>query len=99
MWFPEPAPPTHPWRRLGDRGALTVHYSGATLDAQRRFSEGVQTMLQCVLTGQNLPEPFLIVDKGVLVSSSYTEGDSTTGVDELEGGGGDGEAGRKKPFK
>jgi hypothetical protein len=61
---------------------MTIHYSGATLDAQRRFSEGMAEMLECILKGEAIRETFLIVDKGVIVSSSYTEGDSTTGVEE-----------------
>ena len=84
VWWPEPAPPSHPWRQLGTKGAMTVHYSGSTLDAQRRYAAGVQEMIACWLRGEPLRETFLIVDKGVLVSRSYTEGDSTAGVEEEE---------------
>ena len=36
VWFPQPAPKDHPWRNM-PRNAMTVHYSGMTLEAQVRI--------------------------------------------------------------
>jgi len=46
VWFPQPAPRTHPWR-LMPRHAMTPHYSGTTLDAQARYAAGVKEILEC----------------------------------------------------
>lgn len=33
VWYPQPAPADRPWRTM-PRNAMTVHYSGMTLEAQ-----------------------------------------------------------------
>jgi formate dehydrogenase len=45
VWFPQPAPATHPWRNM-PRHALTPHISGTSLDAQARYAAGVKEILQ-----------------------------------------------------
>lgn len=39
VWFPEPAPPGHPWRTMPFNG-MTPHISGTTLSAQARYAAG-----------------------------------------------------------
>jgi len=78
VWFPQPAPRTHPWR-LMPRHALTPHYSGTTLDAQARYAAGVKEILEKFFSNQPIRKEFLIVDKGHLASPSYTTGDATKG--------------------
>lgn len=49
VWFPQPAPPDHPWRTMPKHG-MTPHYSGTTLDAQVGFMLGPMcgvTLLRC----------------------------------------------------
>jgi formate dehydrogenase len=56
VWFPQPAPADHPWRSFtnsyGGGNAMTPHISGANLDAQARYSEGVKNILQSYFTGK-----------------------------------------------
>jgi len=78
VWFPQPAPRTHPWR-LMPRHAMTPHYSGTTLDAQARYAAGVKEILECYFNKKPIRHEFLIVHDGKLVSRSYTEGNTTTG--------------------
>lgn len=79
VWFPQPAPAYHPWRTM-IRHAMTPHYSGTTLDAQKRYAEGVKEILGNFFSGRKQPREYLIVEDGKVVSSSYTEGDTTTGA-------------------
>lgn len=60
-WYPQPAPADHPWRTM-PRQAMTVHYSGMTVEAQERIAAGVKEMLQAYLAGEPLPEDYLLVD-------------------------------------
>jgi formate dehydrogenase len=56
VWFPQPAPKDHPWRsftnQYGGGNALTPHVSGANLDAQARYSEGVKNILTSYFSGK-----------------------------------------------
>ena len=79
VWFPQPAPADHPWRSMPNH-AMTVHYSGTTLDAQQRYAAGVKEVLDCWLSGAAIQQPYLILDKGKLVSAAYTAGDATAGA-------------------
>lgn len=45
VWYPQPAPADHPWRTM-PRNAMTVHYSGMTLEAQKRIEDGVKDILE-----------------------------------------------------
>lgn len=78
VWFPQPAPRTHPWR-LMPRHALTPHVSGTTLDAQARYAAGVKEILERHFKKQPQRKEYLIIEGGQLVSKSYTEGDTTKG--------------------
>lgn len=78
VWFPQPAPATHPWRNM-PRHALTPHISGTSLDAQARYAAGVKEILQRHFDGEKQREEYLIVEEGKLVSPSYTQGNATDG--------------------
>jgi len=78
VWFPQPAPRNHPWR-LMPRHALTPHVSGTTLDAQARYASGVKEILSNFFKNEPIRPDYLILDKGKLVSRSYTEGNTTKG--------------------
>jgi formate dehydrogenase len=70
VWYPQPAPANHPWRHMPYH-AMTPHYSGTTLEAQRRYAEGTRDCLRLFFAGRQLPEEYLIVDDGRVVSPSY----------------------------
>mgnify|MGYP001941499322 FL=1 len=36
VWYPQPAPADHPWRTM-PRNGMTIHYSGMTLESQKRI--------------------------------------------------------------
>src|SRR4051812_32034699 len=69
-WFPEPAPADHPWRSM-PRQMLTPHYSGTTLDAQRRYADDTRICLESWLTGQPLEKDHVIVSDGEIVGGAY----------------------------
>lgn len=71
VWYPQPAPPDHPWRKMPHH-ALTVHTSGTTLEAQRRYSDGIRDCLDRFFRGKPLERDFLIVEGGKVVSPSYS---------------------------
>lgn len=71
VWYPQPAPPDHPWRRMPNH-ALTIHVSGTSLEAQRRYADGIQDCIQRYLHHAPLERDFLIVDGGKVVSPSYS---------------------------
>jgi len=78
VWFPQPAPRNHIWR-LMPRHAMTPHCSGTTLDAQLRYANGVKDILNNFFNNKQQKQEYLILDKGKLVSRSYTQGNSTKG--------------------
>jgi len=71
VWYPQPAPPDHPWRRMPNQ-ALTIHVSGTSLEAQKRYSDGTRDCLTRYLAGKPLERDYLIVDGGKVVSPSYS---------------------------
>lgn len=71
VWYPQPAPADHPWRKMPNH-ALTIHVSGTTLEAQRRYADGTRDCLERFLAGRPLERDFLIVDGGKVVSPSYS---------------------------
>ena len=71
VWYPQPAPPDHPWRQM-PRHALTIHVSGTSLEAQQRYAEGIRDSLERFLAGRPLERDYLIVDGGRVVSPSYS---------------------------
>jgi len=84
VWFPQPAPQDHPWRRMPHHG-MTPHTSGTSLSAQARYAAGTREILECWLDGRPIREEYLIVDAGKLAGAgahSYSAGDATGGSDE-----------------
>ncbi len=71
VWYPQPAPPDHPWRHMPNH-AMVPHYSGTTLEAQKRYADGVKDCLVRFLAGRQLERDYLIVDNGKVVSPSYS---------------------------
>jgi len=68
VWYPQPAPGDHPWRSMRNHlkggNGMTPHYSGTTLDAQRRYAEGTQEILKRFFSGENQEPAHLIVVTG-----------------------------------
>ncbi len=71
VWYPQPAPPDHPWRHMPNH-AMVPHYSGTTLEAQKRYSDGVKDCLDRFLSGRPIERDYLIVSNGSVVSPSYS---------------------------
>lgn len=71
VWYPQPAAPDHPWRHMPNH-AMVPHYSGTTLEAQKRYSDGVKDCLVRFLAGRPIERDYLIVDGGKVVSPSYS---------------------------
>ena len=71
VWFPQPAPKDHPWRQMPNH-AMVPHYSGTTLEAQKRYADGVKNCLARYMGGRPIEQDYLIVDKGRVVSPSYS---------------------------
>ncbi|KAG7662358.1 uncharacterized protein J8A68_004129 [[Candida] subhashii] len=50
VWYPQPPPKNHPWITMrnpyGGGNAMTPHVSGTSLDAQERYSKGVENILE-----------------------------------------------------
>jgi formate dehydrogenase len=76
VWFPQPAPPDHPWRTMPHHG-MTPHISGSSLSAQARYAAGTREILECFLDGAPIRDEYLIVDGGGLAGTgahSYSAG-------------------------
>ena len=78
MWFPQPAPKEHPLRYAtnphGGGNATVPHMSGTSLDAQRRYADGVKSIMQSYLSGKEDYRPEdLIVHKGDYATKAYGE--------------------------
>lgn len=65
VWFPQPAPPDHPWRTMPRQG-MTPHISGASLSGQARYAAGTLEILQNFLDGKPIRPEYLIVAGGAL---------------------------------
>ena len=78
VWFPQPAAKDHHWRSM-PRHAMTPHYSGTTLDAQKRYADGVQEILAKFFDKKPQRKEYLIVEGGAIVSPAYTQGNATGG--------------------
>jgi formate dehydrogenase len=84
VWFPQPAPQSHPWRTMPNHG-MTPHISGSSLSAQARYAAGTREILEDFFAGTPIREEYLIVDKGQLAGAgahSYTPGNATRGLEE-----------------
>ena len=84
VWFPQPAPTSHPWRTMPNQG-MTPHTSGTTLSAQARYADGVREILECFFDGEEIREEYMIVKNGGLAgmgAHSYSSGTATDGSEE-----------------
>lgn len=68
VWFPQPAPASHPWRTMPYSG-MTPHISGTSLSAQARYAAGTLEILESYFGGAAIREEYLIVDAGVLAGT------------------------------
>jgi formate dehydrogenase len=76
VWYPQPAPPDHPWRMMPWHG-MTPHISGSSLSAQARYAAGTREILECFFEGRPIRETYLIVQGGKLAGAgahAYTVG-------------------------
>ena len=76
VWFPQPAPPDHPWRTMPHEG-MTPHVSGTSLSAQSRYAAGMREILESWFAGRPIRDEYLIVDGGGLAGTgahSYSAG-------------------------
>jgi formate dehydrogenase len=71
VWYPQPAPKDHPWRTMPNH-AMTPHVSGTSLEAQRRYADGIRDCLERFFAGKPLDRDYLIVESGKFVSPSYS---------------------------
>jgi len=68
VWFPQPAPPDHPWRTMPHHG-MTPHVSGSSLSAQARYAAGTREILECWFAERPIREEYLIVEGGRLAGA------------------------------
>lgn len=71
VWYPQPAPADHPWRTM-PRNGMTIHYSGMTLESQKRIEDGVKDILNRFFNNEAFQDKDVIVSSGKISSSSYT---------------------------
>ena len=71
VWYPQPAPADHPWRTM-PRNAMTIHYSGMTLESQARIEDGVKDILNRFFNNEPFQDKDIIVSSGKISSASYT---------------------------
>lgn len=73
VWYPQPAPVDHPWRTM-PKHAMTIHYSGMTLEAQHRIEISTKRILDNFFEGKEQKQEDVIVDGEEIVSPSYKIG-------------------------
>lgn len=71
VWYPQPAPADHPWRKMPNH-AMTPHVSGTSLEAQKRYADGIRDCLTNFFEDLPLDRDYLIVDGGRVTSPSYS---------------------------
>ena len=71
VWYPQPAPADHPWRSMPNH-AMTPHVSGTSLEAQKRYADGIRDCLTNFFDGRPIDRDYLIVDGGRVTSPSYS---------------------------
>lgn len=68
VWNVQPAPKEHVWRTmknpLGGGNGMVPHYSGSTLDAQKRYADGVMKILENYFEGKEQEHQNIIVGLG-----------------------------------
>ena len=60
VWYPQPAPADHPWRTMPNH-AMTPHVSGTSLEAQKRYSDGIRGCLVNFIAGTPIDRDYIIV--------------------------------------
>lgn len=78
VWFPQPAPKEHVLRYakngFGGGNAMVPHVSGTSLDAQKRYADGVKKILDSYFSGRFDYNPAdLIVHGGDYATKAYGE--------------------------
>ncbi len=68
VWYPQPAPPDHPWREMPHHG-MTPHVSGSSLSAQARYAAGTREILECWFAEKPIRDEYLIVEGGGLAGA------------------------------
>ncbi|UZJ56419.1 hypothetical protein CBS101457_005739 [Exobasidium rhododendri] len=72
VWNVQPSPPDHPWRSLNPmRSGMVPHYSGTTLDAQKRYADGTIEILNNWLNNKPQNPANLIVENGEYATKAY----------------------------
>jgi len=69
--YPQPAPADHPWRTMPNH-AMTPHVSGTSLEAQKRYSDGIRDCLVNFIAGTPIDRDYIIVEDGRVTSPSYS---------------------------
>jgi len=83
VWYPQPPDmQSHPWRTMrnplqGGNG-MTAHYSGTTLDAQRRYADGTKDILKRFFAGEKQEPANLIVENGDYATKAYGQRNTKT---------------------
>ncbi|CAI1660469.1 hypothetical protein SEUBUCD646_0M04700 [Saccharomyces eubayanus] len=76
VWNKQPAPKNHPWRSMDNKdhvgNAMTVHISGTSLDAQKRYAQGVKNILNSYFSKKFDYRPQdVIVQNGTYATRAY----------------------------
>ncbi|CAI4052440.1 hypothetical protein SKDZ_15G5180 [Saccharomyces kudriavzevii ZP591] len=76
VWDKQPAPKDHPWRTMDNKdhvgNAMTVHISGTSLDAQKRYAQGVKNILNSYFSKKFDYRPQdVIVQNGTYATRAY----------------------------
>ena len=71
VWYPQPAPADHPWRSMPNH-AMTPHVSGTSLEAQKRYADGIRDCLDNFIAGTPIDRDYIIVEGGRVTSPSYS---------------------------
>lgn len=81
VWNHQPAPADHPWRSMnnqhGGGNAMVPHYSGTTLDAQKRYADGTREILTNWLNNKPQNPANLIVENGEYATKAYGQRKTT----------------------
>lgn len=63
VWYPQPAPPDHPWRSMPHHG-MTPHTSGTSLPSQAKYAAGTREILEAFFAGREQRPEYTIVAGG-----------------------------------
>lgn len=75
VWDVQPAPKDHPWRSMrnpnGGGNGMTMHISGTSLDAQKRYADGTKEIIKRFYAGEQQEPANLIVENGEYATKAY----------------------------